>query len=252
MIDAQEKTNFFDVCEAVIAGGRVDAGIGSLGEKYMHLIFKHFLCSDTDCHEVGQGSFVADVVVEDTIYEIQTGGYYPLRRKLEYYLQETDKRVIIVTPMVARRRIMWVDPICGAVTAGRETKTHGEWTKRLSELFWIAEYLVPDRVSLWFPIVSVDDYRKQDGQGKDAKLKATKLQKIPKELIDMEEARTQEDLARLFLPTGLPTRFTAKQFAVATGAKRMVLFRCIKALLQMGLIQQSGREGRAAAYQRLI
>ena len=252
MIDQKEKEKFLDVCERVITAGHSDMGIGSLGEKYMHLILKTFLCEDTDCHEVGQGSFVADVMVEDTIYEIQTGSYYPLKRKLAYYLSEGDKRIIIVTPVVRRKRLIWVDPETGATTEGKYTTVRMAWTKILREMYWLGELLDFRRVGFWFPVGSVDEYRKLDGFGKDKKIKATKIEKIPRELLDIEEVTGVEDVVRLFVPEALPERFFAKDFTALTGTRRLALSSCLHALESMGIIQKGGKEGNAIVYRRLM
>ena len=81
-------------------------GIGTLGEKQMHAAIKRFICPDEACHEVkidgsalcissvGDGEdnkkkkrrFVADVLMGDTIFEIQTGAFSPLREKIEWIL----------------------------------------------------------------------------------------------------------------------------------------------------------------------
>jgi hypothetical protein len=252
MIDQKEKEKFAAVCESVIAAGHTDMGIGSLGEKYMHRILKTFLCADTDCHEVGQGSFVADVVVEDTIYEIQTGGYYPLKKKLEYYLSEGDKRIIIVTPVIRKSRLIWVDPETGATKPGRLTTRPMAWTGILREIFYLCGQLDFHRVGFWFPVLAVDDYRKLDGYGKDRKIRATKIERIPRELLDMEEASEVADVARLFVPESLPERFFAKDFSALTGARRMGLSACLRALEALDIITRDGKQGNAIVYRRLI
>ena len=251
MIDAHEKKKFQDVCEQVIARGRAEMGIGSLGEKYMHLILKTFICGDTDCHEVGQGRYVADVLVEDTVYEIQTAGYYPLKKKLEYYLRETDCRVVIVTPVVRKKRLIWVDPETGATTEGRQTTVRMAWVRILREMYWLSEFLDFERLSFWFPVLSVDEYRKLDGYGCDKKKRASKIEKIPRELLDIGEVSGLEDVVALFVPEALPQRFFAKDFAALTGARRLTLSSCLHALEAMGIIEKDGKEGNAFVYRRL-
>ena len=252
MIDQQEKKKFLDVCERVIASGRAEMGIGSLGEKYMHLILKNFICGDTDCHEVGQGSYFADVLVEDTVYEIQTGGYYPLKKKLSYYLAETDKRIVLVTPVIRRKRLIWVDPETGATSEGKYTTVRMAWTKILREMYWLGDLLDFDRLSFWFPVVSVDEYRKLDGYGRDKKTRATKIEKIPRELLDIEEVTSIEDVVRLFVPDTLPERFFAKDFSALTGTRRLALSSCLHALVAMGVIEKVEKEGNATVYRRLL
>jgi len=51
------------------------------------------------------GSFVADVVGDDgVLYEIQTGGFRAIRRKLEHLVD--DHQVVLVHPIASRRMIV--------------------------------------------------------------------------------------------------------------------------------------------------
>lgn len=252
MIDQREKEKFLDICERVIGAEGGNMGIGSLKEKYMHRILKTFICSDTDCHEVGQGNYVADVLVEDTVYEIQTGGYYPLKKKLNYYLTAGDKRVVIVTPVIRRKRLIWIDPENGEATAGRYATAPMAWVGILRQLYWLSSDLDFDRIRFWFPVVTVDEYRKLDGRGKDKKIKATKIEKIPRELLDIEEVSCKEDVARVFLPKELPDVFTAGEFSKRTGTRQLALSSCLRALENLGVIQKNGKKGNATAYRRII
>ena len=58
-------------------------GIGTLNEGPLHQALKALYLTGKGEEEVPVGSYVADVRAEDeVIYEIQTGGFAPLKRKL--------------------------------------------------------------------------------------------------------------------------------------------------------------------------
>ena len=224
-------------------------GIGTYGEKYMHLILKRFFCADPDCHEVGIGDYFADAMVDDTIFEIQTGGFYPLKKKLAYYLTRDDKRVVIVCPVVVSKRLFWVDAVTGAVDGKPRRVTQSRAHMRvLRELFWLCDLLDFSKVTLRLVMLSVDEYKKLDGLGADKKRKASKIERIPRELLDMVDIADVDGIASTFLPEGLPESFTSADFSRLTGAKRLALSADLKVLETLGITERAGKRGRAVLY----
>lgn len=249
MIDRAQQARFLAVCESIIEQGHADMGIGTYSEKYMHLILKRFFCEDTDCHEVGIGEFFADAMVDDTIFEIQTAGFYPLKKKLTYYLSREDKRVIIVTPVVVRKRLLWVDPVTGAVVDRPRTVSLPRAHMRvLREMFWLCDLLDFRKVTLRLVMLAVDEYKKLDGYGADKKRKASRIERIPRELLDIVDITGSDDVARIFLPDGLPQPFTSANFSRLTGARRMALSADLRVLESLGIIEREGKRGRAILY----
>ena len=72
--------------------------IGTYMEKQMHVALKRYATTDESRYEVKIGPYIADVCEKDRITEIQTGGFYPLREKIAYYLNETEYHVTILHP----------------------------------------------------------------------------------------------------------------------------------------------------------
>ena len=60
--------------------------IGTLGEKSLHAVLKRYYEPDRSCHEIPVGNYVADIVNQDGIFEIQTRGLSNLRPKLNELL----------------------------------------------------------------------------------------------------------------------------------------------------------------------
>lgn len=84
------------------------AGIGELREGPLHATLKALLAAPGDAFEVRVDGFVIDLVRGDgELVEIQTGGFSPLRTKLDALLDR--HRVRIVHPVPAERRILRVD-----------------------------------------------------------------------------------------------------------------------------------------------
>ena len=85
-----QKQRFSEACEKVINIERAKGGIGTLGEKTLHAILKHYLEPVTENHEIRIGTFVADIANEDGVIEIQTANFNKLRTKLERFLGGDD------------------------------------------------------------------------------------------------------------------------------------------------------------------
>lgn len=83
--------------------GRVGGagGIGTLSEKALHAALKSYYEPDFESREVKVGGFVADIVGENGIIEIQTRGFDRLSRKLDVFLEAA--RVTVVYPVVPKR-----------------------------------------------------------------------------------------------------------------------------------------------------
>lgn len=252
MVTDAQKARFAAVTEAVLSGERADMGIGTYGEKCMHLVLKHFFCEDADCHEVGMGDFFADAVVDGTVYEIQTGGFYPLKKKLTYYLTRDDKRVVIVAPVVTHKRLFWIDPETGAAEGKprRVTVSHARY-RVLREMLWLRELLDFSRVTLRLVFLSVDEYKRLDGYGADKKRKASRIERIPGELLDMVDMASAADVSAVFLPTELPTIFTSADFSRLTGARKRALSADLSVLEHFGIIRREGKRGNAILYGRV-
>ena len=79
--------------------GRVGGagGIGTLSEKALHAALKSYYEPDFESREVKVGGFVADIVGENGIIEIQTRGFDRLGRKLDVFLEAARVTVVRAT-----------------------------------------------------------------------------------------------------------------------------------------------------------
>ena len=96
-------------------------GIGLLGEKWQHQIIKRYLTEDPREHEVKLAGtrFVSDVRVGNAIYEVQTGSFAPMKKKLERYFADPSLTVTVVHPLPAVRHLTWMDPATGELGKSR-------------------------------------------------------------------------------------------------------------------------------------
>ena len=248
MITEAEKSKFSQICKEVINKVHDRSGIGTYKEKIIHLVLKKFFCEDESCHEVKTGRFVADAATEDTVFEVQTRGLYPLKKKISSYLEDTDKNIVVVIPVIKQKQLVWVDYESGEITEPKKVSVSKPLNTVLREFMWIGGLVDFSRVKIKLVYIKADEYRLLDGYGADKKIKATKIDKIPKELVDIVTIESKEDFASLFLPEGLPQEFRAKEFEKATGLRKKGVFAGLCALESLGIIERKKHSERKVVY----
>ena len=55
-------------------------------ERSLHAYLKTYFCPDESWHELKIGRYVADACDGKTIFEIQTGNFSPLIKKIKFYI----------------------------------------------------------------------------------------------------------------------------------------------------------------------
>ena len=252
MASAEEKQKFEKICLESINTKRRNLGIGTYSEKTLHRVLKTFLCPNTDFHEVGIGPFVADALVGNTVYEIQNAGLFPLKKKLAYYLKHTNKQIVIVCPILTAKRLIWVDPASGELSTPRKAPVgHGKM-RILPELIYLLDLLDFTRVSFLAVGLTADDYKCLDGKGTNQKHGASRLERLPRELVYLQTISSKQDIASFFLPADLPEQFTSAEFSRLTNLRRRTLSAALKVLLRLEIIEITGKQKNAFCYQKIL
>ncbi len=256
MMTAAEELSFMRLCREELSRVKVRDGIGLLAEKRLHGLLKRWVCDDETRHEQKVAAdkkrrFVADVLTADgAIYEIQTGDLYPLRQKIEFYMNETDYRVTVVHPLIAEKWISWMDPATGEVTERRRSPRRDGPLSPLAQLKPFVPWLGSPRFSLCFPVIVFDEYRLRDGWGREKKRGSHRYELIPMALTDVRRFAAKEDYAALF-PADVPPDFTARTFGKLTRLGGYDLYDVLFVFEALGVIEKSGTRGRAALYHKI-
>ena len=151
-----EKFNALCTREALSQEGE---SIGTYNEKRLHKMLKCAVCESTACHEIKVGRFVADVICDGEIYEIQTSGFYPLKKKLDYFLGNTEYGVSIVHPLVASLMLIRVDGETGEVIRKKRSPKKEMPISVLPELYWVSEHIGNERFRIVLPEIEGEEYR---------------------------------------------------------------------------------------------
>ena len=243
---------FQDLCNEIIHTKRSqgEMGIGTLAEKRLHAAIKRYVCPNEDFHEVGVAStrYVSDVRIGNEIYEIQTGSFYPMKKKIAYYLEKTDCSVTVVHPIPAVRWMSWVEPETMDISPRR--KVAGKKAiDLLPELYCLSEHLQDPRLRFRILLLEVQDFRLLNGRSNDRKKGSNRYERIPLSLIDEIDFHTPNDFLR-FLPPALPAHFTVKEFSALTKLRGRDAYSAVRALAALGLVESAEPIGRSMGWKK--
>ncbi len=249
--DPAHKARFDRLCTDALREHHImgEAGIGTLGEKRLHSLIKRFLCEDSDYHEVGVANtrFVADVWVGDEILEVQTGPFYPMQKKIAHYMEKTEHTVTVVHPILWDRTLSWVDLKRGTVEPARRAPK--EYTEALlPELYCLIPYLNNPRLRVRLLYLEARDFKTRELL-KGRRRSVRRFDCLPLSLLGERLFASPEDYA-CFVPPELPDRFTVSDYSEHTGVRGRDAYSAVRVLSALGLLRESGKEGRAMAFEK--
>ncbi|MBE6590314.1 MAG: hypothetical protein E7643_09055 [Ruminococcaceae bacterium] len=227
-------------------------GIGTLAEKRMHAILKKYVCPNENYHEIPVDGtrYVSDVRVGNSAYEIQTGLFAPMKKKIGYYLEETDLTVTVVHPIVAKKWVAWVDPLTRSVSERVPSPKHEKEADLLPLLYPLIPYLESPRLCFRLLVIEAMDFRILSKGEKARKKRSSKYERIPLSLLREVSFSSLDDYRR-FLPDALPSPFKVSDFAKATGYRGVDAYSAVRVLVALGVIRETEKIGRAMAFERM-
>ena len=134
-VSEYSKELFNTACERTIQKEHSQNGIGTLKEKTLHAVLKNFYEPDISCHEIKIGRFVADILHENQVVEIQTRNFNSMRKKLDNFLKLYT--VTIVYPIVYTKWLYWIDETTGEISSKRKSPKRGCFYDAFYELYKI-------------------------------------------------------------------------------------------------------------------
>ncbi len=198
------------------------------------------------------GSYVADIVGEAGIIEIQTRSVAHLKPKLTELLQAAP--VTVVHPVILRKRIVSLDSKTGEVTSVRLSPKRGSVYTAIRELYALKPLLPQQRLTVRLPLLEADEIRSFGVRTRRRKKQRTRQGEyvsdlVPTDIVD-EITLAQPSDYEIFLPPGLPGAFGAAELAQAAGTDLPTARRVLNLLTFLGLTRVAGRDGRRVLYLR--
>ncbi len=240
-----DQERFEEVRKKIIGSERVRTGIGTLQEKTLHAVCKHYYGPDEASHEILIHGYVADIYTGTEIIEIQNGNFNKMRDKLEVFL--ADYQVTLVYPIPHTKWLIWVDEETGALSKKRKSPVTGTAYRAFSELYRIKRFLGRENLRLRFPLIDIEEYRLLNGWSKDRKKGSVRYDRIPVALFDEVVIECLEDYL-LFLPYDMPEVFTSADLGKAAGIRKQTAGIVLNILLDLGIVERTGKKGRFYQY----
>lgn len=243
----EDREEFHKSCKEVLETERVRLGIGTLSEKTVHAVLKRYLVPDEKFHEIKCGRYVADILYNGEIMEIQTAGFNRLRKKLEEFLK--DKDVTVVYPIPHIKWLIWIDENTGEFSQKRRSPKQGNYYEAFYELYKIKMFLKHPNLHFRLILLDVEEYRLLNGYSADKKRGSQRFDRIPVELVEDKFLNSSEDFKEL-VPNELCEPFTTKMFQKATKLSPKKAGAAVNVLTYLNVIKKVGKERNAYLYER--
>lgn len=220
--------------------------IGVLREGPLHRELKSLLARPGDAFEVPVDGYVIDLVRADgELVEIQTGGFSPLRAKLDALLDRHHVR--IVYPIPAQRRIVRIDEH-GTVLSTRPSP-------KKPTAATIFEGLVSFPTLLSHPHLTIEVLLcREDHVRKPAPVRGRRYLRDPGErrLIEvLERVELTEPADAAALIPDFEEPFTTKELAAAMRVPLPLAQKAAHCLRALEILEPAGTRGRAPLHARL-
>ena len=221
-----------------------DTGIGTLSEKLIHKTLKYYIEPNEENHEVKYFSFVADIMRDGEITEIQSASFQYLKRKLGSFLP--SKKVTLVCPI---QNVKYVTTVFfDGHTERKKSPRHKGLCDVAIELYKIREFIGNNNLTVKLLFLEIEAERHQVPSKSRPRYK--KGIAYPTDIIKEITLEKAEDY-RVFLPDALAERFLSKDFYKAIGARAKFSYYALKLCEYLGFIKAVGKSGNAIIYERI-
>jgi hypothetical protein len=221
--------------------------IGTLREGPLHAALKEWYMEPGDVAEQPVDGLVVDLVRNDLLIEIQTGGFSPLKKKLDRLLPE--HRVRIVHPVAIDTWIVRIGE-GGELLSRRKSPKHAQVVDVFAGLVSITSHLGAAGLEIDVVCTTQEQVRRHE-PGKAWRRKGWVIdQRSLVEVIDVHRIRRIDDLIAL-VPVEIRQGFTTADLSDSLGTSRRTAQQMAYCLRSVGLIRQAGTRDRAPVYQHI-
>ncbi len=241
-----DKKAFEEAKRKVIGIDRQRLGIGTLSEKTVHAILKHYYEPDEDRQEIPIENYVADICANGEIIEIQTRQFDKMRNKLSAFLPRYP--VTIVYPIPREKWIIWIDEESGELSKKRKSPLKGNPYLIFPELYKIKMFLKHPNLRLRLVFLDMEEYKLLNGRSRDKKKAPSRYDRIPTELVQEMEIDCPRDFMQ-FVPLELENAFTSREFAKAAHISLPLAQTALNILYHMETVLRVGKKGKLYLYE---
>ena len=222
--------------------------IGLLNEGPLHAALKAAYTANGGAEEVPVESFVADAVRGGVMYEIQTGSFSGLQRKMSALVEVGP--VVLVHPLARTTRIVKVDD-SGELSKPRKSPKREQLVHIVNELVYLPTLLNHPNFSVEAVLVDVEELRAFDPAKRRRRGGWRVVEKRLVEMVGGVRLRAMADLYD-FLEDELPEVFGTRQLAAALQQPLHIAQKMAYCLRHAGVVEIVGKEGNALQYRNVI
>ncbi len=220
--------------------------IGTLRETELHAALKRHYARPQDRLEVEVDGFVADIVRDDEVLEIQTHNFAATKRKLLRLVEQ--HRVRLIYPIAQARWITRVKADQQTVLGRRKSPRQGTLDDVFVELVSLPELIRHPNFTLEVVLIHEDEIRcprtgRRRRRGSDWRVCDRRLLKV----VDSTLFTAPADFRR-FIPAGLAAPFTSHELAFALQQPADRAHKITYCLRKMGTLVVIGKRRRAWLY----
>jgi hypothetical protein len=225
----------------------MDFNVSRRMETSLHRQLKENYADADALLEAPLDGFRIDVLSGDRLVEIQHGSLAAIRDKIAKLTKK--RRVVVVKPIVIRKRIVRQHAKSGRVLSRRLSPKQGSVWDLFHELVYFTRVFPHRNLSLDVPLVDIEEWR-YPGHGRRRRWRRDDFQVEDQKLIQIHQThrfRTGTDLVAL-IPPGLPSPFDTGQLARHLNLPRWIAQRIAYCLREMRIAQDMGKVGNARLY----
>jgi hypothetical protein len=219
--------------------------IGTLSERSLHAALKDWYEKPGDRREVKVDGYVIDLIHEETLIEIQTRSFAPLRTKLAKLTRKHPVR--LVHPIAAERWIVKLAADGETLIERRKSPRRGRIEHIFLELVSIPHLVERDNFSLDVLLTQEEEVRIHDGKGSWRRKGWSILDRRLLDVVQRVTLSSVEDY-RALVPPDLPAEFTTRDLAKAIEHPIYVAQKMAYCLRKMDAIQVVGKKGNSILY----
>ena len=219
--------------------------IGTLNEGPLHAALKATYVANGGHAEVQVDGFVADAVRGGVIYEVQTGSFSGLHRKLKTLADQS--RIVLVHPIAATSYIVKEVAAGEKPLPRRKSPKHGRLAHIINELVYLPTLLKHPNFSVEVVLTEEEELRRYDPK-KNRRRGGWRV--VERRLIEILEGCRLDSSADLmqFVTGDLPQPFATRDLAVAMQESVAVAQRLAYCWCHSCMTEIVGKKGIALLY----
>lgn len=219
--------------------------IGTLNEGPLHAALKATYVAHGGDAEVPVEGFVADAVRGGIMYEVQTGSFSGLGRKLKKLLDVGP--LVLVHPIPATTYIVKIDAAGEVLPGRRRSPKRGALINIVGELVYIPQLLEHPNFSVEVILTEEEEWRVHDPKKRRGRGGWRTVERHLLKILDTARIGGPEDLME-FVEADLPVPFTTRDLSVALDEPLSVAQQMAYCLRHSGLTEICGKQGNALRY----